>query len=129
MRLAVDTIGHLIGDLVATRLKHRALGLAAVQVGMPLRVVALSPVEFGGCAIVINPEIVEASDKFVDGVEGCLSIERGTKTFQVRRPKVVTVRFIDRNGTEREHVAKGIGARLIQHEIDHLDGRLISDPR
>ena len=86
----------------------------------------VDPKLFYGFVVLINPEIVQRGKQIVDSSEGCMSIGMGTIRYTVKRNQVVTVRFLTRNGTERTVVAKGFPAYLVQHEIDHLDGKMIA---
>lgn len=129
-----DVLGELFGDLIDTRIHHdRAYGLSAVQIGVPIRVVAVSPQIVavspqivGGYSILVNPEIIDRGKALVTAQEGCLSIGHGVPRFQVERHKVVAVRFVTKTGATVEVVASDLAARVIQHEIDHLDGKLIA---
>ena len=116
----------VIDDLLATRISGRGAALAAPQIGEHVRVVVVDPKLFYGFLVLINPEIIERGKQIVSSSEGCMSIGMGTIKFTVKRNQVVTVRFITRNGTEKIVVAKGLPACLIQHEIDHLDGKMIA---
>jgi peptide deformylase len=126
----------LIDDMVETMLAAPGIGLAAPQVAISQRVIVVrlpddeeSKEEYGDDAgvlhIVLNPEIVRASDKMADGVEACLSIPGYYGT--VNRHTSVTVRGYDRNGKKLRIKAKNWLARVFQHEIDHLDGVLFID--
>ncbi|MER3399851.1 MAG: peptide deformylase [Thermoflexus sp.] len=121
----------LIDDMVETMRAAEGIGLAAPQVGEPLRVIVVEvpeDPEVPGSGIlyaVINPEIVEASEEIVEGVEGCLSIP-GWYGW-VPRAAVVVVRGLDREGRRVRVRAQGLVARVFQHEIDHLDGILFPD--
>jgi peptide deformylase len=128
---AVDAItpdiDRLIEDMVETMYAAPGIGLAAPQVGIPLRafVVDLSvgrdPL---GLIVLINPDVVE-----IDGVqieeEGCLSIPGFNAT--VVRPSRIVIKGWDRNGTEQVQEGTGLLARAFQHEMDHLDGTLFVD--
>lgn len=107
------------------------LGLAAVQLGEKVRVIAImgnmySP-EFREPVIIINPQIVKKSDKMVESREGCLSIGDGTSIYLVRRYKRVKVVGLDLNGERVAYKERGLPGFALQHEIDHLNGKLISD--
>lgn len=121
----------LIDDMVETMRAAEGIGLAAPQVGEPLRVIVVEvpeDPEVPGSGIlyaVINPEIVEASEEIVEGVEGCLSIP-GWYGW-VPRAAAVVVRGLDREGRRVRVRAQGLVARVFQHEIDHLDGILFPD--
>lgn len=118
--------GAIVRDLIDTRIHHAAAGLAAVQIGVALRVVATSPIEFLGFTLLVNPEIVDRGREVVTEDEGCVSIGVGKQFFKIARHRIVTVVFLDRLGAERIVTVKGFAARLAQHEIDHLDGKLIA---
>ena len=120
-------IDRLVDDMIETMYAAPGIGLAAPQVGVPLRifVVDLSVGrEPQGLQIMINPEIVA-----VDGMqledEGCLSVPGFNAT--VVRPSKVVVRALDRQGTSYEKEGTGLLARAFQHEMDHLDGTLFVD--
>lgn len=106
-------------------------GLAAVQLGEPVRLIAImwnmySP-EFREPVIIINPEIVKKSLKMVESREGCLSIGDGTSIYLVKRYKLVKVVGLDLNGERVTYKERGMPGFALQHEIDHLNGRLVSD--
>jgi peptide deformylase len=121
-----DAINDLMGDLIVTRLENDCAGLSAVQIGPHLRIVAVSPKLFYGFKILVNPQIVARSERMVTDHEGCMSIRHGVPRFQVSRHEFVQVHFMDRTGQMHDLRAEGFAARLIQHEIDHLDGKLIA---
>jgi peptide deformylase len=120
-------IDRLVDDMVETMYAAPGIGLAAPQVGVPLRIFVID-VSVGrdpqGLMVVINPEIVE-----VDGMqleeEGCLSLPGFNAT--VVRPTRVVVTGWDRQGATQRHEGTGLLARAIQHEMDHLDGTLFVD--
>jgi peptide deformylase len=126
----------LVDDMVETMLEAPGVGLAAPQVATSQRVIVVrlpdsegAEEEYGDQAgvlyIVINPEIIRASDEMVDGVEACLSVPGYCGT--VNRHVAVTVRGYDRQGKLIRIKAKDWLARVFQHEIDHLDGILYID--
>jgi len=121
----------LIDDMVETLRAAPGVGLAAPQVGISERLIV---VEYGDdedesvpkkLFVVVNPEIVQASEEKVEGVEGCLSIPRVAG--EVERHLEVVVRGQNRQGRPVKIRAKGWIARIFQHEIDHLDGVLFTD--
>jgi len=117
-----DAHRRLIDDMFETMHLARGIGLAATQVGRLERicVVDIDKVQYA----LVNPEIV-ASDGEQTGEEGCLSIP---EIFgDVTRAKHVIVRALDRNGKPIEIDANDLLARCLQHEIDHLHGRLFID--
>lgn len=119
-------MGTLIGDLMDTRMSRDGLSLSAVQIGTSLRVVALKPQLFYGFGIIINPEIVERSQATNEDLENCFSVDDGQSKFRVRRHNAIRVRFLDRKGQEHDLTSAGLSARAIQHEVDHLEGKLIA---
>lgn len=106
----------------------KGLGLAANQVGRAIRAFSVDLSHFDVLAepkIIVNPEILEIGGSVVTGEEGCLSFPG---LFQmIERPDKVTIKSIDFNGKEYLFEAKGMVARVILHEIDHLDGTLFID--
>ncbi len=113
----------LLEDMKETMRACGGVGLAAVQVGVLRRVVVIE-VEEGNVIELINPKIVAYAGEEED-VEGCLS-NPGNYGI-VKRPAAVTVRALDRNGREFELNGKGLLARAICHECDHLDGKIYTD--
>ncbi len=113
----------LLDDMRVTLYKADGVGLAAPQVGISKRVIVVDDGETGFIEMV-NPVITERSGA-KDGVEFCLSVPgRGG---HVTRATKVTVRYQDRNGNPFSVTATDLKARIFQHEIDHLDGRLFTD--
>lgn len=120
-------IDRTIDDMIETMYAAPGIGLAAPQVGIPLRIFVVD-LSIGrdptGLMVMINPEVVE-----IDGVqleeEGCLSIPGFNAT--VVRPSRLVVKGLDRNGTEQQREGTGLLARAFQHEMDHLDGTLFVD--
>ena len=102
---------------------HGGIGLAAPQIGIGLRTIVA---EMNGHAIVLaNPEIVSASDNLEIMEEGCLSIPNDR--YEVERPLFIEVKARTASGGRLHFEADGLFARVLQHEIDHLDGVLICD--
>jgi len=119
-------VRRVIDDLIDTRYLGRGAALAAVQIGEHIRVVVTDPKLFYGFKGMINPEIINRGKQIVEALEGCMSIRHGRLRFKVKRNQVVTIKFRGLDGGEHTIVAKGMPARLAQHEIDHLDGKLIA---
>ncbi len=118
-----EEIRRLVADMFETMHHARGIGLAAPQVGRTER---LAVIEIDGePLVVINTEIVERSSTKDNAEEGCLSIP--DIYADVERPKEVVVRATDLDGNEYEIEATELLARCLQHEIDHLDGRLFLD--
>ena len=117
-----ESLHRLIADMFETMHHARGIGLAAPQVGRAER---LAVAELDGERLVlINPEIVERAGK-AKGEEGCLSIP--DIYADVERPTSITVRALDERMQPYEREATDLLARCIQHEIDHLDGKLFLD--
>ena len=117
----------LIDDMIETMYAAPGIGLAAPQVGVPLRVavVDLSLGKRGGeLFTLVNPEFVEREGMQLEE-EGCLSVPGFNAT--VVRPQRVVVKGLDRLGAEQVREGTGLLARAFQHEIDHLDGTLFVD--
>jgi peptide deformylase len=122
-----DELRRLIDDMFDTMYAARGIGLAAPQVGRMerLTVVDVSPREQSRPLVLINPEIVIADGGTAKAEEGCLSIP---EVFgEVERPAHVIVRALDREGQPFEVEATELLARCLQHEIDHLHGKLFID--
>ena len=116
------------GDMLDTMYDAPGIGLAAIQVGEPLRVVVIDLAKEGdprAPQVFINPEIVATGDGSNVHEEGCLSIP--DYYADVERPNTVTVKYLDKDGKPQEIVADGLLATCLQHEIDHLDGVLFID--
>jgi peptide deformylase len=118
----------LVEDMFATMYDAPGIGLAAIQIGEPLRVVTLdlakkdTPPE---PQVFINPEIVSISEETSTYEEGCLSIPEYYES--VERPAKVKVKYLDLDGQAREIDAEGLLATCLQHEIDHINGVLFID--
>jgi peptide deformylase len=117
----------LVDDMVETMYAAPGVGLAAPQVGVPLRIFVVD-VSVGrdpqGLITMINPEWVERDGMQLEE-EGCLSVPGFTAT--VARPHRAIVRGLDRDGRPHEREGTGLLARAFQHEMDHLDGTLFVD--
>jgi peptide deformylase len=120
-----DELRQLIDDMFATMHRAHGIGLAAPQVGRSERIAVVDVNDGTGPIVLVNPEVVARSTDTDKSEEGCLSIP---DVFgDVVRPGRVTVRAIDRDGKPFEVEAGGLLARCLQHEIDHLHGRLFLD--
>ena len=128
-----DEIQGLIADLVDTMRHANGAGLAANQIGVPLRVAVIEVNENPRypykpaipLTVVVNPILEALDDELVEINEGCLSVPdlRGN----VHRHVNIRVRSLDQNGEARDEVKRGLTAGTFQHECDHLDGRLFLD--
>src|SRR6188768_3351686 len=118
----------LADDMLATMYDAPGIGLAAIQVGEPLRMLVIDLAKEGdpkAPQVFINPEIVESSEERSVYEEGCLSIP--DYYAEVERPAKVRVKYIDEKGKPQDVEAEGLLATCLQHEIDHLDGILFID--
>ncbi|MBO9369610.1 MAG: peptide deformylase [Chloroflexi bacterium] len=121
----------LIQDMWETMRAARGVGLAAVQIGVPLRVIVaeipedMDDPDAGTSLALINPELVKVSREVEDGVEGCLSVPGWAGT--VPRHVEVVVKGMDPKGKPVRRKARGYLARVLQHEIDHTEGVLFID--
>ena len=118
----------LVDDMFETMYAAPGIGLAAIQVGVPKRVVTMDLSKKEGekePRVFINPEIVWASDEPSIYEEGCLSIPEVHEN--VERPAKVRFRYLDLDGKPHEAEAEGLFATCIQHEVDHLNGKLFID--
>lgn len=115
----------LFDDMIETMYAEDGVGLAAPQAGISKRVLIASPTMTRGEEYVfVNPEIFEARGREL-GLEGCLSLPGISG--EITRAKVIRFRALDRNGKPLEMEVKDFFARIIQHEIDHLNGILLID--
>src|SRR5581483_6559950 len=120
-------VRELVPRMFATMYAAPGIGLAAPQVGVPLRVtvIDLMPDEKPAPLVLINPEIIAASDEMSTREEGCLSLPG--QYAEISRPARVKVRYRDLTGMRQEVEADGLLATCLQHEIDHLNGVLFID--
>ena len=118
-----DEVRRLVRDMAETMYAAPGIGLAATQVDVHRRVIVIDASDTRDQLLVlINPEIVRASDELQECEEGCLSVPGVYET--VARAAKVTVRALDANGIAFERDAEGMLAVCIQHEMDHLEGKV-----
>jgi peptide deformylase len=126
-----DDVRRFADQMLATMYEAPGIGLAAIQVGVPRRIIVLDVAQREDetaerdPVVMINPEILTFSDETVVREEGCLSIPEYYA--EVERPAELRVRFLDRDGKPREIEATGVLATCVQHEVDHLNGKLFID--
>jgi peptide deformylase len=123
----IPEIDRLIDDMIETMYAAPGVGLAAPQVGVPLRIFVVDVSvgrDPGGLMVMVNPEFVERDGMQLEE-EGCLSVPGFNAT--VVRPMRAVVKALDRNGQPIQHEGTGLLARAFQHEMDHLDGTLFVD--
>ena len=128
-----DELRELIADMFDTMYDAPGIGLAAIQVGVPKRVLVMDlgePAEEGEepvkePRVFINPEILTHSDEDVPYTEGCLSVP--DQYAEVLRPDHIRARWLDEHGKQHEENLDGLLAICLQHEMDHLEGILFID--
>ena len=123
VREVTPELRRVIGDMIETMYNEAGIGLAAPQVGIPYRLLVMDDGK-GGARALINPVITSRSGSVVNE-EGCLSLP-GIFA-DIERSKSVTVQATDEEGRPFDLEAVGLQARVIQHEMDHLDGVLFID--
>jgi len=118
-----DRIRRLVADMLETMYANDGVGLAATQVDVHERLLVMDTSEHHDQPLVlINPQIIQASAEMHVAEEGCLSVPQVFD--KVERHKTVTVRALDRNGNSFDFSAEGLAAVCVQHEMDHLLGRV-----
>ncbi len=122
-----DEIRKLMDDMLETMYDAPGIGLAAIQIGVPKRVIVidLSRDEKKNPLYFVNPKIIKKSDTDSTYEEGCLSVPG--QFAEVDRPDKCHISFLDYNGKKQELKAEGLLATCIQHEMDHLEGILFID--
>ncbi|WP_170366260.1 peptide deformylase [Ruegeria arenilitoris] len=124
-----DELRALADDMLETMYDAPGIGLAAPQIGVLERLIVLDCVKEEGATprplVMFNPEIISASDETSVYEEGCLSIP--DQFAEVTRPAEVEVAWMDQNGKAQRETFDGLWATCVQHEIDHLNGKLFID--
>ena len=123
-----NEVRDLLKDMLEIMYKSNGIGLAAPQVGVLKRLVVMDCAEQGTKKKplkFINPEILNLSSEKSEFEEGCLSLP--TQYAKVERPSIIEVKYEDENGKKIKKKFSGIEATCLQHEIDHLDGKLFVD--
>lgn len=122
-----DDLRTLAADMIETMYDAPGIGLAAPQVGVMRRMLVMDCAKDAPPAphALVNPEILWASEELAVYEEGCLSIP--DQYAEIERPESVRVAWTDLDGARREELFDGLWATCVQHEIDHLDGRLFID--
>jgi len=128
----VAALRPLVADMFETMYDEPGIGLAAPQVGESCRLAVIAAVadddagrNVGTPLVLVNPEILSRSTDLVPFTEGCLSVPDITES--VVRPRAIRFRWTDLDGATHERDAAGLLARVVQHEMDHLDGILFVD--
>jgi peptide deformylase len=122
-----DDVRSLVERMADIMRRSHGVGLAAPQIGVLQRVFVYRSGADDPVHVLINPELSETSDEMESDTEGCLSLLGGEVTVSVDRHIRVVARGLDEAGAPIEVEAEGLEARVIQHELDHLDGILIID--
>src|SRR3982751_3360649 len=128
-----DDVRALVADMFDTMYAAPGIGLAAIQIGVPKRILVIdlqeALVEDGEPVrdprVFINPEIIEHSDQDVPYTEGCLSVP--DQYAEVERPDRIRARWLDEHGVAHDEEIDGMLAVCLQHEMDHLEGVLFID--
>ncbi len=123
-----DKIRRFLDDMLETMYQAPGIGLSAVQVGVPKCLITVDVSrddEEKTPLFLVNPEIVTYSDELEIYNEGCLSLP--DQFADLERPEEITVDYLDYHGEARQLRAEGLLSRCIQHEMDHLEGRLFVD--
>ena len=120
-----DDLGRLVERMIGLMQDARGVGLAGTQVGTLQRLFVFQPTEEDDPRAFVNPVLVDASDEKVADTEGCLSLQG--VTVPVERPARVTLEGKDESGADVRLELEEHAARVVQHELDHLDGILIID--
>jgi len=117
----------LATDMLDTMYEAPGIGLAAPQIGVMRRLIVMDCIKDGPPRplVLLNPEVIWASEDLASYEEGCLSIP--DHYAEVKRPAAVTVRWMDLEGATQEETFDKLWATCVQHEIDHLDGKLFID--
>ena len=118
----------LVDDMFETMYEAPGIGLAAIQIGVPRRIITMDLSKKEGPPeprVFVNPELLWSSDETATYEEGCLSIPEYYE--EVTRPAQVRVKYLDRDGNEQVLEANDLLATCLQHEIDHLNGVLFID--
>jgi peptide deformylase len=123
-----DEVRKLIDDMIESMYAADGIGLAAIQVGVPRRVIVMDLDQKDGKRnprIFVNPEILWASEEMATFEEGCLSVPEIWE--DVERPARIRAKYLDRDGALQSLEAEGLLATCLQHEMDHLEGVLFID--
>ena len=123
-----DALRALMDDMLESMYAADGIGLAAIQIGEPVRVIVIDLAredEEPNVKYFVNPVLSEPSEQLEPYEEGCLSVP--TVYDEIERPDRVRVTYLDYNGKEASEIAEGMYAVCIQHEMDHLEGVLFID--
>jgi peptide deformylase len=122
-----DSVTSLVERMKGLMSEARGVGLAAPQLGILRRVLVYQAGEEEPFRALVNPRVVESGEERIVDDEGCLSLGAASVIVEVERPTTIVVEATSPEGEEVRFEAEGLEARVIQHELDHLDGVLIID--
>ena len=122
-----ESVTGLVERMKGLMSEARGVGLAAPQLGVLRRVLVYQAGEEESFVALVNPRVVQSGEELVADDEGCLSLGAATVIVEVERPATVVVEGKSPEGEDLRIAAEGLEARVIQHELDHLDGVLIID--
>ncbi|XVN43612.1 MAG: peptide deformylase [Candidatus Rickettsia vulgarisii] len=133
VKSVTDDVRKFMDDMVQTMYHDEGVGLAAIQVGVQQRILVVDLQANDDMEreanfyplFIVDPEVVEKSKELVVATEGCLSLPE--QRIDVARSESITIKFLDYNNNQQQLHASGWLARVIQHEMDHLDGKLLID--
>jgi peptide deformylase len=117
-----ETVRGLVSDMIETMYAAPGVGLAANQIGISRRVAVFDVQDELGPRVMINPEVIETGGEWTFG-EGCLSVPE--RYWEIIRPAFARVKALDLDGNDVEYAGDELLGRVLQHEIDHLDGYLL----
>jgi len=114
----------LVRDMIETMYEAPGVGLAANQIGIPKKIAVFDAQDEQGARVMINPEVVQVGGEW-EYEEGCLSVPG--HWWPIKRPSYARVRALDLEGNDVEYAGDGLLGRVLQHEVDHLNQRLLID--
>jgi peptide deformylase len=119
-----DVVRSLVRDMIETMYEAPGVGLAANQIGITRKIAVFDAQDSLGPRVLINPEIIELSGEW-EYEEGCLSVPG--HWWEIKRPGFARAKALDLDGNEVEYAGDGLLGRVLQHEIDHLNKKLLMD--
>ena len=119
-----DVVRTLVKDMIETMYEAPGVGLAANQIGITRKIAVFDAQDGLGPRAMINPEVVELSGEW-EYEEGCLSVPG--HWWEIKRPGFARVKALDLDGNEVEYAGDGLMGRVLQHEVDHLNKKLLID--
>ncbi len=120
-----DKLKELLSDMRIFMHEYNGIGLSANQIGVSKRIAIVMPEDEKSIMTFINPKIISTSNQMCDFEEGCLSIPG--IYYNVKRPDSIEIEYQDEQGNKKQLKAENLLARILFHEIDHLDGKVFID--